>query len=73
MENKVARNGIDSKTPSAPMDSELIAIFGEAQLLRVDGHVQLQGGTMADRIEALEWLSIFLPNEPVREGARRKK
>ena len=40
---------------------ELIAIFGEARLVRVNGRVHLRGGSMADRTEALEWIALFLP------------
>ena len=42
---------------------EVIAVFGEARIVRVDGKVHLRGGSMADRTEALEWLAIFLPEE----------
>ena len=42
---------------------ELIATFGEARLMKVDGKIQLRGGSMSDRMEALEWLSLFLPEE----------
>jgi hypothetical protein len=40
---------------------EVLAIFGEARLVRVNGWVYLRGGSMAERMEALEWLSIFEP------------
>ena len=40
---------------------EVLAIFGEARLVRVKGRVYLRGGSMAERMEALEWLSIFEP------------
>ena len=42
---------------------EIIAVFGEARIVRVDGKVYLHGGSMADRTEALEWLAMFLPEE----------
>ena len=31
--------------------------------MKVDGKIQLRGGSMSDRMEALEWLSLFLPEE----------
>jgi len=40
---------------------EVLVIFGEARLVRVKGRVYLRGGSMAERMEALEWLSIFEP------------
>jgi hypothetical protein len=39
----------------------VIAQFGEAVLVRMDGRIVLRGGSMADRTEALEWLSMFMP------------
>ncbi len=41
-------------------------MFGEAQLVKVNGRIRLRGGSMADRTEALEWLSLFMPDEVVR-------
>lgn len=39
----------------------LIASFGRARLVnRADGHVELQGGSPADRTEAKEWMSLFM-------------
>ena len=46
-----------------PKEGETIAQFGEAKLVRVEGRIRLRGGSMADRIEALEWLELFHPNE----------
>ena len=43
-------------------EDELIAVFGEARLLRTAGRLELRGGSMSDRTEALEWLSIFMPD-----------
>jgi hypothetical protein len=40
---------------------ELIATFGDARLVRVNGRIHLRGGSMSDRMEALEWLSLFMP------------
>jgi hypothetical protein len=39
---------------------ELIAVFGQAQLVRMlDGKTGLQGGTAEDRPKAKEWISMF--------------
>jgi hypothetical protein len=45
---------------------EIIATFGEAALVRQDGEIELRGGSMADRVEALEWMSLMMPGEAVR-------
>lgn len=43
--------------------SELVlGRFGEALLVRVNGRIVLRGGTMADRMEAIEWMALFMPN-----------
>jgi hypothetical protein len=55
--------------PAEDRNEELIACFGEARLVRVNGQIQLRGGSMADRAEALEWLALFLPEEAA--GVRR--
>lgn len=44
---------------------ELIATFGEARLIQAEGEVCLRGGSMADRMEALEWLSMMMPEAVV--------
>jgi hypothetical protein len=41
--------------------AEIIATFGEARLLKVNDTIVLRGGSMADRMEALEWLATFRP------------
>lgn len=42
-------------------DTELIASFGTARLVRqLNGKFQLLGGSAADRTEAKEWCSLFL-------------
>lgn len=40
-----------------------VAEFGEARLTRERGRLHLRGGSMADRMEALEWVAMFLPDE----------
>jgi hypothetical protein len=47
----------------------VVAEFGEARLTRVKGRLHLCGGSMADRMEALEWVAMFLPDEVA--GVRR--
>ena len=39
----------------------ILKTFGEARLIQSGGKVRLHGGSMADRMEALEWLSVFMP------------
>ena len=41
----------------------LIATFGTAELIKVNGNMTLRGGSTGDRTEALEWISLFLPEE----------
>ena len=41
----------------------LVAEFGEARLTREKGRLYLRGGSMTDRMEALEWVAMFLPDE----------
>ena len=42
-----------------------LATFGEAELVKIDGRIFLRGGSMLDRIEAMEWMSILMPEENV--------
>jgi len=40
---------------------ELVAAFGQAQLVRTpEGKYELKGGTAEDRLQAKEWISLFL-------------
>ena len=48
------------------IEGELIATFGCARLIKDWDNVRLVGGNSADRAEALEWISFFLPDEVVR-------
>jgi hypothetical protein len=41
----------------------VVAEFGEARLTREKGRLHLRGGSMADRMEALEWVAMLLPDE----------
>jgi hypothetical protein len=48
----------------------VVALFGQARLMReADGRYQLEGGNRHDRLAAIEWTSMFLPEAVV---ARRK-
>jgi len=42
-------------------EGEVIAYFGDAQLVnRLDGKLELRGGTDEDRAEARKWMSMFM-------------
>ncbi len=42
-------------------NAQLIATFGRAQLVRThDRGYELRGGTPGDRVEAREWISLFM-------------
>jgi hypothetical protein len=52
------------------MDTEMvhdreqhIASFGQAELVKIQDTMVLRGGTSSDRTDALEWISLFLPEE----------
>ena len=56
------------KTQARDMEvvyDELVAVFGEARLVKIEGRLFLLGGSMADRTEAMEWVMLFLPDEVV--------
>lgn len=56
---KTLVNGLNET--NEPRYWNLIACFGQARLLsRMDGRVELRGGTESDRTEAKEWISLFL-------------
>ena len=43
-----------------PKDDQLIASFGEAQLVKkLNGSLELRGGSCDDRTSAREWISLF--------------
>ena len=49
-------------------EAELIASFGEADLVRyLDGRYELRGGSRDDRLTAKEWISMFCHDVVVRE------
>ena len=39
----------------------VVAMFGEARLLLLQGMFRLEGGTMTDRVEAMEWANMVCP------------
>lgn len=42
-------------------EGEVLAYFGKARLIKkLDGKLELVGGTDEDRTEAREWISLFL-------------
>jgi len=50
-------------------EGEIIASFGQAQLVRfLDGKCSLRGGSKDDRIAAREWISLFWNDVAVREN-----
>ena len=49
-------------------EGEVTASWGEARLIKyLDGRLELKGGSKDDRIEAREWISMFLHDKAVRE------
>jgi hypothetical protein len=49
-------------------EGEVMASWGEARLIEfLDGKVVLKGGSKEDRMEAREWISMFLNGAVVRE------
>ena len=49
-------------------DGEVIASFGQAQLVKyLDGKYKLSGGSTDDRQAAKEWISMFCHDVVVRE------
>jgi hypothetical protein len=49
-------------------EGEVTASWGEARLIKyLDGKLELKGGSKEDRIEAREWISMFLNDAVVRE------
>ncbi len=52
---------LDSLKALWQQHDELIASFGQAQLVRtLDGAYELKGGTSEERKQAIEWISLFL-------------
>jgi len=54
--------------PAFKDDGEVIASFGQAQLVRyLDGRYELRGGSKEDRLTAKEWISMFCHDVVVTE------
>jgi hypothetical protein len=54
--------------PEFKDEGEVIARFGDAQLIRfLDGKMELRGGSNDDRTAAREWMSMFWHEAVVRE------
>jgi hypothetical protein len=54
--------------PEFKDEGEVIARFGDAQLIRfLDGKMELRGGSDDDRTAAREWMSMFWHEAVVRE------
>jgi hypothetical protein len=54
-------------------EAEVIAIFGQARLVkRLDGKLELVGGSADDHAEAREWVSMFLHEALIGHGPRRR-
>lgn len=53
-------------------ESEVVATFGRARLLRsAEGRYELRGGSATDQADACEWISLFLHEAVVdRPGTR---
>ncbi len=53
-------------------EGEVLAHFGQARLVKkLDGKLELVGGTEEDRTAAREWISLFFHEAVVREAPRR--
>jgi len=54
--------------PSFKDEGEVVASWGEAKLIkRLDGKIELRGGSKEDHAEAMEWMSLFCHEAAVRE------
>ena len=54
--------------PEFKDEGEVIARFGDAQLIRfLDGKMELRGGSNDDRTAAREWMLMFWPEALVGE------
>ncbi len=53
--------------------SVLLGVFGEARVVYRENNLYLEGGSMADRVEAQEWVTTHLrrPLSMVRPSCRK--
>lgn len=57
-----------------PQPEALIATFGQARLVKLpDRTYELLGGSEADRAAAIEWISLFMKNDVVRDFPPRQR
>ena len=65
MKNRLKDEGVDEV-------ETVLAVFGEARLVKVGVRLHLDGGSMADRMDALDWASTSPGNQKVtpRPGCR---
>jgi hypothetical protein len=53
-------------------EGEVLAYFGQARLVKkLDGKLELVGGTNEDRTAAREWISMFFHEAVVKEAPHR--
>jgi hypothetical protein len=66
---RVKRNTQRNKRRGDLTSTEVVASWEQAQLIKyLDGKLELKGGSREDRIEAREWVSMFLNDAVVREA-----
>lgn len=53
MKNRMAEFAAKEKTV-------LLGVFGEARVVYLENNLYLEGGSMADRVEAQEWVTTHL-------------
>ncbi len=52
----------------------VVALFGQARLMREsDGRFALEGGNRHDRLTAIEWSSLFLPEAVLAQRGRMSR
>ena len=57
--------------PTPNYEGEVIATFGQAQLVKfLDGKYELRGGSKDDRLAAKEWIALFCHEVVVQEDLR---
>lgn len=67
------KNRIKERMETTAETRHVIAEFGDAKLVRVGAKVCLEGGSMADRLDALEWAKINLPGVLIQSDAAMKR
>ena len=67
------KNRIKERMEAATETKIIIAEFGDAKLVRIGAKVCLEGGSMADRLDALEWAKVNLPGVLIQSAASAKR